>query len=723
MLRRAKIMSKTSVSAALTIVCLTQQLAQSQSDSSSAQRSSARSNTSKLVTGPTRTMSEGLAAGATVVITVQPVNPKTVPASTYPPGSSIVDQTLILNSVPARVWLETHITGWDPGTLKIGQVTIDAIDLDGDGGGYDGDKATCVGLPMAGAGDLYAAIQSCDGGTCQVNPNVHCISDAECTQGGQDRCNTGYCQGNPAIGCRLLSHCTSAGAGGPCVRTIDEPCRGTMSGVSTPCPLGEPSKCIQRPAFYPLGGYVCEYGFFNRCDPADVLTGVSGLSVFVTSEDNPRFGFAIDPGEVVTDFAPTHLATFVLDVPASAKGAYRLDYRMSETFLQNFGPPGENEMPIGLLQKATIQVKCGSCCTNLGPGTSVCTEGVSFAECNDLPTTNTHVFRPGATCELCCTSCISNSDCNDGDLCTVDFCDHEVCYCTNPPKPSWEPATECCHPWTGVVTSIPQSSPCKIGGCSMGGSHGDPTLTVLPNGSACISNDPCYGNGICQAGICQNEEYAGSGCPKVRFISFAPGTGSTMSAYRVRLVSLHHPNPPYTGAPTADFSSHEGEVRWLGPPNTYDESTSDPTPVYTSFVQCQPHYGDWSGVDLLHVTGGEILPSSVYEVQSIAQGLDINVESNYSAPMTLRTARWGDIVIPNSPPGTTVQPDAGDIAELVDKFKNTSQPCSKPRALLSSMDINGIPNLVLDVSFADIAACVGANKGEGYPYAWPGSCP
>ena len=56
-------------------------------------------------------------------ITLQPVAPKTVPPSDYPPGTTIVGSEIILGSVPARVWLEAHVTGWAPELLKTVQVT------------------------------------------------------------------------------------------------------------------------------------------------------------------------------------------------------------------------------------------------------------------------------------------------------------------------------------------------------------------------------------------------------------------------------------------------------------------------------------------------------------------------------------------------------------------------------------------------------------------------
>jgi hypothetical protein len=50
-------------------------------------------------------MNEAIAAGATATITLQPVPPKTVPASSYPPGSSITGSTLTLGSIPVRIWM------------------------------------------------------------------------------------------------------------------------------------------------------------------------------------------------------------------------------------------------------------------------------------------------------------------------------------------------------------------------------------------------------------------------------------------------------------------------------------------------------------------------------------------------------------------------------------------------------------------------------------------
>ncbi len=257
--------------------------------------------------------------------------------------------------------------------------------------------------------------------------------------------------------------------------------------------------------------------------------------------------------------------------------------------------------------------------------------------------------------------------------------------------------------------------------CSLGGSSGSPAYTLRPDGTAC-SDDPCYDEGQCSAGSCIASQYAGSGCAKPRFISFDISTGAASSAYRVRLVSLHHPNPPY-GGPVADFTAFEGEFRWVDVPASYAESSSNSTPVHAAFVGCDPHYRDWSLIDLLHVGGAEIVPSSVYEVQSIAEGLDVNVEANFSAPITIITSRWCDVVLPYAPPSTTEQPDAGDHAALIDKFRGWPGAISKPRALLVGFGASGIPDLSIDVDFSHISAAVDAFRNRPYPFAGPIPCP
>jgi hypothetical protein len=569
----------------------------------------------KAVTGPRATMMAAVAGGATATITLQPVAPKTVPPSNYPAGSTITGTTLSLGSVPARVWIEMHVTGWAPEELQSVQVRVDGTDLDGDGGGYYGTNATCAGVPVIGAGDI-----------------------------------------------------TPASA--PCSTNSD--CRAAFSGITSPCEVGEPSTCSG-----PSGSRYCLWAFQNQCDPDWVGSGLGNFSACDTSTPNAGCGSNLNDAGATTliDHAPSYLGTVVLDVPVDAKGNYVIDiHDMGETFMVNRNLPPNDVITIAAYNSAVIQV--GRCDTN--------------------------------------------ADCNDNDACTVDVCQGTCC--ANTPVAGWDPATECCNPPTGIQTLRPQSSDCLEGVCSLGGSSGTPGYVSRPDGTPC-SNDPCYVEGQCSVGQCLSQQYAGSNCPKPRFISFDIDTGSTPVAYRVRMVSLHHPDPPYTGGPASDFSAFEGLYRWVGAPATYAESSANQTPVHAAFVGCDPYYRDWSAFDLLHVGGAEIVPSSVYEVQSIAEGLDINEEANYSAPITINTSRWCDVIIPFAPPGTTTQPDQSDNTALVVKFRSQPNAMSKPRASLAGVGGFGNPSLELDISFADIATLIDAYQGRPYPYAGPIPCP
>ncbi len=214
------------------------------------------------------------------------------------------------------------------------------------------------------------------------------------------------------------------------------------------------------------------------------------------------------------------------------------------------------------------------------------------------------------------------------------------------------------------------------------------------------------------------------GVAKPRWVSLSVPAWTSTTALRVTLSSLHHPDPPYSAGSVTEFPSFEGQVRWVGPPVQYVESTSNGTTFYASSMQCLPHYQDWSTVGILHVTGSGIVPSSTYDVQNVSDFCLGNESScaAVSVPLQLQTARWGDVEIPFNPPSTTTQPDVGDISALVNKFKSTPGAPIKARALLAGMDGFGNINIVPDVSFAHISACVDAFRGSAYPYTIS-SCP
>ncbi len=199
---------------------------------------------------------------------------------------------------------------------------------------------------------------------------------------------------------------------------------------------------------------------------------------------------------------------------------------------------------------------------------------------------------------------------------------------------------------------------------------------------------------------------------KSRFISLVPTDGSSPTAIRVILTSLNDPQPPYSGGPSPDFSAFEGQVRWVGPPVEYIESQANPTVFLAATLQCQPYYSDWSTVGLLHVTGDAVVPSSIYDIQAVPAGCNTSDEANYSAALRVNTSRWGDVETPFNPPSASTQPDIADVAAMVNKFKSVSGAPIKARVLLTGP----VPNAGPDIGFDQIASCVDAFKGGGYPH-------
>ena len=213
-----------------------------------------------------------------------------------------------------------------------------------------------------------------------------------------------------------------------------------------------------------------------------------------------------------------------------------------------------------------------------------------------------------------------------------------------------------------------------------------------------------------------------SGLVKNRFLSFVPGNSGLRVAIRITLNSLHHPDPPNPpGSPAPDYSAYEQQVRWVGPPAVWPESGEIPTAgeFVASILQCEPYFEDWGDLELLHVTGVEVVPSSYYSIDLVPEICDPFIEVDFSDPIVTATSRWGDVVSPFSPPDPTTQPDFQDVSAVVDKFKAVQLAPVKVRAQLQP----NAPDLPADVSFLDISACVDAFKGNAYPYPGPVPCP
>lgn len=268
--------------------------------------------------------------------------------------------------------------------------------------------------------------------------------------------------------------------------------------------------------------------------------------------------------------------------------------------------------------------------------------------------------------------------------------------------------------------------PIAGGGFRIVGTLGQPDAAVLSDGDYVLTGG--FWSPTPSANAPEPSMPDPSGLDKTRFISFMlPSVFTGETAVRVRLASLHHVDPPYTGGASVPFTSFEGQVRWVGPPTQYVESSSNPTALHAASLQCSPHYQDWSTVGLLHVTGSAIVPSSVYEVENVAAscaGIEASC-SAVSAPLQITTTRWGDVAQLFNPPSATTQPDLADISALVNKFRNTPDAPIKARAFLAGSDAFGnisANTLSLDFDFSHIAACVDGFRGRPYPYT-VAACP
>lgn len=211
--------------------------------------------------------------------------------------------------------------------------------------------------------------------------------------------------------------------------------------------------------------------------------------------------------------------------------------------------------------------------------------------------------------------------------------------------------------------------------------------------------------------------------------TLAPGA---RTALRLGMVELYNPVPRPAVGPLPDFSAFElgptcadsiGCARWLGPPVTVMFNTDNPASgtYRLSRLQCTPHYMDWTTEGLVYVVGAEILPSSLYSIQSYL-GLCEGQEESCDAVSTdnqLLTTRYGDIAAPFSPLSSDIQPDGLDVVAAVDAFKRIPGAPNKLAAQLQ-------PNLVdanRDVDGLDITAVIDSFVGKNYPYSGPCSCP
>ncbi len=232
--------------------------------------------------------------------------------------------------------------------------------------------------------------------------------------------------------------------------------------------------------------------------------------------------------------------------------------------------------------------------------------------------------------------------------------------------------------------------------------------------------------------------------------AFEPGGPSKVEAIRVTMVDLQTPNPPNNpmfpppnfhawdiGSP-ANCASCTGEVcpanptgqggcaRWVGRPSTFYETQGPPLsgPYRASRLQCTPFYWDWKSEPVggrVTVVGSEVVPSSQYSVQaysSTCQGTETSC-TNVSPAVTMYTRRSGDVDAEYNPPSATNQPNAIDVAQLVNKFKNAAGSPDHFRAQIQA----NLPELNASINALDIVAVVDGTKSFAYSFSGPCACP
>lgn len=221
--------------------------------------------------------------------------------------------------------------------------------------------------------------------------------------------------------------------------------------------------------------------------------------------------------------------------------------------------------------------------------------------------------------------------------------------------------------------------------------------------------------------------------PKNRYISFVPPTDcGGQAAIRVTFADL----PP-------SFDYAEGRTMWIGQPSEFCENSgqagvpaggcgSAPGIPSRSFwgatLGCSPYYTDWSQFDVVqvyyegivpsggdHLVAGDYIPAT-YIIEAVSEGCNVSSEDDFSAPLTVRTSKWGDVVrncqtCPCWFPNGLVQ--MVDVTAVLDKFMNLYCAPIKARCDLEPSQPDQIVNIT------DVNRTLEAFLGFGYPFDGP----
>lgn len=224
---------------------------------------------------------------------------------------------------------------------------------------------------------------------------------------------------------------------------------------------------------------------------------------------------------------------------------------------------------------------------------------------------------------------------------------------------------------------------------------------------------------------------------KDRYVSFSPGNPGQQTALRVDLIGGATGTRWFVQAPQV-FCENSGEAE---PPQggCGPAPGSDPT-FMGATVDCTPYYYDWHGVcdnsvcrwglkpgdacsvnsdcrGVIHVYDEGGIPNSTYDIQAIHEDCDILDEAAYSAPLTVKTSIWGDVVGAFiggkwDPPDGSVD-IATDVTAVLQKFQNAIEAPIKARADQDPSEPDR------EVNISDVTYVLNAFSGDPYPFSGP----
>ncbi len=344
-------------------------------------------------------------AATDVTMSVVPVSVDAIPASGGS-GAGVVSlggDEVVLQDGNHSVWMEIMIGNWDPSGVGVKLA------------GYLPAINAAVGFSSGISGTLGRYTGGITCGLCDDDSSA-CSDNVDCTFGA---CST---SGDP---CHLTTECPSGEScdgAALCVQTgtATADCEAVL-GLGTSC----------GPPGYDLGTGTCSWAYTDADDPRWALidAGATLAALDVSSIDaRPSYAVVVLPPGVPDPFPAggMYASTFVVDVPADAKGTFTIGLKPFplSALSSGAGPP------IALLGTipGKITVQTGACCFNLQlglEGGQGCLDGNQSAGSCVLLAGVTK-FTEGASCsdEGLCDICLIEepSTYEDFNACTDNFC-------------------------------------------------------------------------------------------------------------------------------------------------------------------------------------------------------------------------------------------------------------------------------------------------------------